>query len=197
VERIYVHADVYDRFVEMAVAEAYGWTLGRPTDPSVTMGPLVRPRAAQLVADRVAAAIAAGATPLLDAARFPAAGELGLPSLAPQLLVNVDHDMALMSEETFGPACGIIKVASDAEAIARMNDSQFGLTASVWSADEAAAVAIGDQLDTGTVFLNRCDSLDPSLAWVGVKNSGRGCTLSSVGYEQLTRPKSFHLRHTL
>jgi acyl-CoA reductase-like NAD-dependent aldehyde dehydrogenase len=102
-----------------------------------------------------------------------------------------------MSEETFGPACGIIKVASDAEAIARMNDSQFGLTASVWSADEAAAVAIGDQLDTGTVFLNRCDSLDPSLAWVGVKNSGRGCTLSSVGYEQLTRPKSFHLRHTL
>lgn len=197
VERIYVHADVYDRFVEMAVAEAYGWTLGRPTDPSVTMGPLVRPRAAQLVADRVAAAIAAGATPLLDAARFPAAGELGLPYLAPQILVNVDHDMALMSEETFGPACGIIKVASDAEAIARMNDSQFGLTASVWSADEAAAVAIGDQLDTGTVFLNRCDSLDPSLAWVGVKNSGRGCTLSSVGYEQLTRPKSFHLRHTL
>ena len=197
VERVYVHADVYDRFIEMAVAEAYGWKLGDPTDPSVTMGPLVRPRAAQLVADRVAAAVAAGAKALLDPSRFPIAAERGLPYLAPQLLVNVDHSMAIMTEETFGPACGIVKVHSDAEAIRLMNDSQFGLTASIWTADEDAALRIGDEVETGTVFLNRCDYLDPSLAWVGVKNSGRGCTLSAVGYEQLTRPKSFHLRHTL
>ena len=114
------------------------------------------------------------------------------PYLAPQVVTDVDHSMSIMTEETFGPAVGIMPVASDEEAIALMNDSRYGLTASIWTADEEAARSIGDQLDTGTVYMNRCDYLDPALAWVGVKDSGRGCTLSPLGYEHLTRPKSFH-----
>ena len=105
--------------------------------------------------------------------------------------------MRVMTEESFGPVLGIMPVASDEEAVRLMNDSEFGLTASVWTTDEEAALRIGDDLETGTVFMNRCDYLDPALAWTGVKNSGRGCTLSSVGYETLTRPKSFHLRTKL
>ena len=105
--------------------------------------------------------------------------------------------MRAMSEETFGPVVGIMKVASDEEAIALMNDSAFGLTAAVWTRDQEAAIAIGDRVETGTWFMNRCDYLDPALAWTGVKHSGRGCTLSRVGYEALTRPKSYHLRVAL
>jgi acyl-CoA reductase-like NAD-dependent aldehyde dehydrogenase len=99
-----------------------------------------------------------------------------------------------MTEEIFGPVVGIMKVASDQEAIELMNDSRFGLTASVWTTNEVAASRIGNQVETGTWFMNRCDYLDPALAWTGVKESGRGCTLSVLGYEALTRPKSFHLR---
>jgi acyl-CoA reductase-like NAD-dependent aldehyde dehydrogenase len=102
--------------------------------------------------------------------------------------------MAIMREETFGPAVGIMSVGSDEEAVRLMNDSEFGLTAAIFSADAARAETLGDALETGTVFLNRCDYLDPALAWTGVKNSGRGCTLSRVGFEQLTRPKSYHFR---
>ncbi|MCH7796078.1 MAG: aldehyde dehydrogenase family protein, partial [Proteobacteria bacterium] len=118
----------------------------------------------------------------------------GTPYLAPQILVDVDHSMRVMTEESFGPVVGIMKVASDEEAVALMNDSDFGLTASIWTTDEDAAIAIGDRVETGTWFMNRADYLDPALAWTGVKDSGRGCSLSRVGYEQLTRPKSFHLR---
>jgi acyl-CoA reductase-like NAD-dependent aldehyde dehydrogenase len=102
--------------------------------------------------------------------------------------------MSVMTEESFGPVIGIMKVRSDDEAIGLMNDSPYGLTAAIWTTDEDAAIRIGDRVETGTWFMNRCDYLDPALAWTGVKNSGRGCTLSRVGYEQLTRPKSFHLR---
>ena len=114
--------------------------------------------------------------------------------LAPQVLVGVDHSMAVMREESFGPVIGIMRVSSDDEAAALMNDSPYGLTAAVWTRDEAAAVALGDRIETGTWFMNRCDYLDPALAWTGVKESGRGCTLSRLGYAALTRPKSFHLR---
>jgi acyl-CoA reductase-like NAD-dependent aldehyde dehydrogenase len=100
----------------------------------------------------------------------------------------------VMTEESFGPVIGIMKVRSDEEAVALMNDSPYGLTAAIWTTDEEAAIRIGDAVETGTWFMNRCDYLDPALAWTGVKDSGRGCTLSRVGYEQLTRPKSFHLR---
>ena len=114
--------------------------------------------------------------------------------MAPQVLVDVDHSMRVMTEETFGPVVGIMKVGDDDEAVRLMNDSAFGLTASIWTSDPAAAIAVGERVETGTWFMNRCDYLDPGLAWTGVKDSGRGCTLSRVGYETLTRPKSFHLR---
>ena len=193
VERIYVHAEVYDAFVEGLVAAAQGYVLGDPRDPQTTLGPLVRPEAADFVRGQVAEAVAAGARALVDPGRFPAARE-GSAYLAPQVLVEVDHRMRVMTEESFGPVVGVMRVASDDEAIARMNDSAFGLTASLWSRDLDAALPLGDRIQAGTVFLNRCDYLDPELAWTGVKDSGRGQTLSTLGYDALTRPKSFHYR---
>jgi acyl-CoA reductase-like NAD-dependent aldehyde dehydrogenase len=193
VERIYVHEAVYDKFVEGAVATINAYRLGKPTDEETTLGPVVRTSAADLVRGQVANAMRKGAKPLIDTRKFEA-DRIGTPYLAPQLLVDVDHSMEIMTAETFGPAHGVMKVKSDEEAIALMNDSPFGLTASVWTEDVAAAERIGDRIETGTWYMNRADYLDPALAWVGVKESGRGVTLSRVGYEHLTRPKSFHLR---
>lgn len=193
IERIYVDAKVYDAFVEGAAALVRKYVLGNPLDKSTTLGPMVRASAADFVRGQVRDAVAAGAKALIDTKAF-AADKEGTPYLAPQVLVGVDHSMRIMSEETFGPAVGIMKVKSDEEAIALMNDSDYGLTASIWTTDEEAALSIGDRVETGTWFMNRCDYLDPALAWTGVKDSGRGCSLSRVGYEQLTRPKSFHLR---
>jgi acyl-CoA reductase-like NAD-dependent aldehyde dehydrogenase len=193
IERIYVHENVYDRFVEGAVDLTRSYVLGDPTRPETTLGPMVRTAAADFVRSQVADATRRGARALIEERAF---GESrpGTPYLAPQILVDVDHTMRVMREETFGPAVGIMKVASDEEAIRLMNDSNFGLTAAIWTRDVEAAEAIGDHLVTGTVFMNRCDYLDPALAWTGVKQSGRGTTLSVLGYEHLTRPKSFHLR---
>jgi acyl-CoA reductase-like NAD-dependent aldehyde dehydrogenase len=193
IERVYVHAKVYDEFVEGAAALVRKYVLGNPLESETTLGPMVRASAAEFVRGQIAEAVAAGAKALVEPTLF-AADKAGTPYLAPQVLVDVDHSMRLMREETFGPAVGIMKVASDEEAIALMNDSDYGLTASIWTTDEDAAIRIGDRVQTGTWFMNRCDYLDPALAWTGVKDSGRGCTLSRVGYEQLTRPKSFHLR---
>ena len=193
IERIYVHDDVYDAFVEKFVEVVKGYKLGNPTDPETTLGPLVNASAADFVRGQVADAVKAGAKSLIDPKLFPA-DKAGTAYLAPDVVVDVDHSMRIMTEESFGPVVGIMKVSSDEEAIKLMNDSEFGLTASVWTTDEAAAIRIGDQVETGTWFMNRCDYLDPALAWTGVKNSGRGCTLSAVGYESLTRPKSYHLR---
>ncbi len=193
IERIYVHDAVYDRFLEAAVAVINGYQLGSPVEETTTLGPVVRAKAADFVREQVAKAIRKGAKPLINEKNF-AASKAGTPYLAPQLLTNVDHSMEIMMEETFGPAHGIMRVKDDADAIRLMNDSPYGLTASVWTADEDAAKTIGDKIQTGTVYMNRADYLDPALAWVGVKESGRGVTLSRVGYEHLTRPKSFHLR---
>jgi acyl-CoA reductase-like NAD-dependent aldehyde dehydrogenase len=192
-ERIYVHARVYDDFVAGMKAAIESYRLGLPTDPDTNLGPMVRASAADAVRAQVAEAIAGGARPLIDAKRF-AADKPGTPYLAPQLLENVDHSMRIMREETFGPAHGVMKVGSDEEAIALMNDSPYGLTAAIWTEDAEAAKRIGDRIETGTVYMNRADYVDPALAWVGVKQSGRGASLSRVGYEHLTRPKSFHLR---
>jgi acyl-CoA reductase-like NAD-dependent aldehyde dehydrogenase len=196
VERIYVHRNVYDPFLEAFVSMANELQLGDPRDSSTTLGPVVRIRNAEGIQAQIDEAIAAGARPLLDPSHF-AETERGLPYMAPQALVDVDHSMRIMSEETFGPAVGIMQVRNDAEAIALMNDSLYGLTASVWTTDLEHAQQIGARVETGTWFMNRCDYLDPELAWVGVKDSGRGCSLSALGYAQLTRPKSFHLRHAL
>jgi acyl-CoA reductase-like NAD-dependent aldehyde dehydrogenase len=193
VERVYVHKDVAAEFIERAVNEAKTYVLGDPREQTTTLGPMVRQRNADMVRGQLTQALEAGAHPHLDAARF-SADRADTPYLAPQILSAVDHSMPFMTEETFGPCMGIMTVSNDDEAIALINDSDYGLTASIWSPDLDQAEHIGDQLETGTVFLNRCDYLDPALAWTGVKNTGRGTTLSSVGFEHLSRAKSFHLR---
>ena len=193
IKRIYVASPRYEDFVAGVVELTRQYRLGSPIDPETTLGPLVRTAAAEAVRTQVRDAVARGARQLIDEASF-AASSPGTPYLAPQVLVGVDHSMPIMREETFGPAVGIMKVESDEEALHLMNDSAFGLTAAIYSSDVERAEALGDTLETGTVFLNRCDYLDPALAWTGVKNSGRGCTLSRVGYEQLTRPKSYHFK---
>ncbi|MCF0061231.1 aldehyde dehydrogenase family protein [Dyadobacter chenwenxiniae] len=193
IERIYVHKDVYDQFVTEFAALTKTYILGDPTSTETTLGPMVRTSAAEFAQKQVNDAIAQGAKALIDPQLFPV-HQSGTPYFAPQVLVNVNHNMQVMTEETFAPVVGIMPVESDEEAVKLMNDSQYGLTASIWTADMDAALSIGEQVETGTWFMNRCDYLDPALAWTGVKNSGRGCTLSTVGYEALTRPKSFHLR---
>ncbi len=193
IKRIYVAAPRFDEFVAGVVDLTKQYRLGSPLDPETTLGPVVRTAAADFVRQQVADAVQRGARQLIGESAF-AASRAGTPYLAPQVLVGVNHSMPIMREETFGPAVGIMKVGSDEEAVRLMNDSDYGLTAAIFSADAARAEALGDALETGTVFLNRCDYLDPALAWTGVKNSGRGCTLSRVGFEQLTRPKSYHLR---
>lgn len=196
IERIYVHESLFDEFVERAVALVRQYKLGRSDDPQTTLGPLVRADAADFVRAQIAEAVEQGARAHIDPAEFPLDAP-GTPYLAPQVLTNVNHEMRVMTEESFGPVVGIQKVASDEEALALMNDSEFGLTAAIFSRDVDAAMALADRVEAGTVFLNRCDYLDPGLAWTGVKHSGRGCTLSRVGYEQLTRPKSFHFKTQL
>ncbi|MGE0133166.1 MAG: aldehyde dehydrogenase family protein [Blastocatellales bacterium] len=196
VERIYVHRDVYDQFVAGFVELTKLYKLGNPLDPATTLGPMVRADAADKARAHIAEALRKGAKALIDESLFPASKE-GAPYLAPQVLTQVDHSMLVMTEETFAPVAGIMPVKDDDEAIRLMNDSRYGLTASIWTADVDAALRIGDQINTGTWYMNRCDYLDPALAWTGVKDSGRGCTLSKLGFEAFTRPKSFHLRLTL
>jgi acyl-CoA reductase-like NAD-dependent aldehyde dehydrogenase len=191
--RIYVHESLHPRLVEAFVDLTNRYQLGNPLEPNTTLGPVVRTEAAQSIRRAIGDALHAGARALIDTGRF-SADQDKTPYLAPQVLIDVNHDMPIVREEVFGPLVSIMSVKSDEDAIRLMNDSRYGLTASVWTADEEAALDIGDRIETGTWFMNRCDYLDPALAWVGVKDSGRGCTLSVVGYEHLTRPKSFHLR---
>jgi len=194
IERVYVQRELFDPFVARFAEVVRGYTLGNPLDASTNLGPMARSRGADAVRAQVRAALAAGATSLVDGAGFPAAGEAG-PYLAPKVLIDVDHSMSVMREETFGPLVGIQPVDGDDHAVTLLNDSAYGLTAAVYTADLDAAQAIGRRLRVGTVFANRCDYLDPELAWVGVKASGRGCSLSVHGFAALTRLKSFHLRH--
>jgi acyl-CoA reductase-like NAD-dependent aldehyde dehydrogenase len=196
IERIYVDKTIYPAFIERFAALTRQYVLGNPLDEATTLGPLVTPAAADFVRGQIAEALAQGATALIEPTAFPV-DEPGSAYLAPQVLVDVTHQMSVMREESFGPVVGIMPVEGDDEAIALMNDSEFGLSASIWTQDLAAAERLGNEIDTGTVFMNRCDYLDPALAWTGVKNSGRGVTLSRLGYEHLTRAKSFHLRHEI
>ena len=193
IERIYVHESLYAKFVEGFVDLTKTYKLGNPTDKATNLGPMVRASAAEFVRGQIAEAVKQGAKSLVDPKHFPA-DKPGTAYLAPHVLVDVTHKMRVMTEESFGPVIGIMKVKSDDEAVALMNDSEYGLTAALWTSDADAAQRLGSRIETGTVFMNRCDYLDPGLAWTGVKNTGRGATLSTLGYEHLTRPKSFHLR---
>ncbi|KAF6757734.1 succinate semialdehyde dehydrogenase [Ephemerocybe angulata] len=223
IERIYVHAAVYEPFVAKFVALTKEYKLGDPTTGHTNLGPVVSLASAERIRKQVADAVAQGARSLVPENLFPAA-KPGTTYVGPQVLVNVNHTMDVMTEETFGPVVGIQRVSSAAEALELMNDSRYGLTASVWTdvecqprADESEYITpaelveytakgeVGEGLfdrmveglETGTVFLNRCDYLDPALAWSGVKDSGRGVSLSKFGYDQLTRPKSVHMKISL
>lgn len=192
IERIYVHESLYREFVEKAVAWVKNLKLGNPFDPSTTLGPMANRRFADTVRDQVADAITDGARALIDPALFPE--DDGGTYLAPQILVDVNHEMRVMREESFGPVVGIMPVKDDDHAIAMMNDCDYGLTASLWTRDSARAARIGRQIETGTIFQNRCDYLDPALCWTGCKDTGRGAALGPLGFHSVTRPKSYHLK---
>ena len=192
VERIYVHADVYDRFVRDFVEVARSWTLGNPLEADTVVGPMATGRFADLVRGQTLEALRKGAKAHLNWKHSRDAD--GSPYLAPEVLTDVNHQMAVMRDESFGPVVGIMKVRDDSEAIELMNDSPYGLTASIWTEDLRAAARIGAKVETGTVFANRCDYLDPALVWTGVKDTGKGGALSEIGYANLTQPKSYHLR---
>ena len=193
IERIYVHRTIFDDFVQKFVEITNHYQLGNPLATATNLGPMVRTEAADFVRKEIAKALTQGAHALIDENRFPES-QPGTPYLAPQILVNVNHAMSIMIEENFGPVVGIMKVSSDEEAIQLMNDSAYGLTASLWTKDIDVGEILAQDIEAGTIYINRCDYLDPALAWTGLKNSGRGCTLSAIGFEQLTRPKSFHFK---
>lgn len=195
IERIYVERSIWHPFLDRFVALSNGYRLDNPLDEATTLGPMASPRLAETVRAQTREAIARGATACLDPAAFPN-DRAGTAYLMPQVLVGVDHSMAVMREESFGPVIGLMPVEGDDEAIALMNDSSLGLTASIWTRDIGSAARIGQRLETGTVFMNRCDYVDPGLAWTGVKDTGRGASLGKFGFEAVTRPKSFHLRES-
>ncbi|CAK7198104.1 hypothetical protein SEUCBS139899_000762 [Sporothrix eucalyptigena] len=194
VERVYVHESIHDAFVEAVQGVLRGYRLGDPLDPKTHVGAVISKRSKAAIEEQVRDAISKGAkdaTPT-DNETFknpPAAGNF----VAPTLLTGVTHDMAVMKDETFGPLIPVMSVKDDEEALRLMNDSEFGLTASVWTKDRAAATALVDEIEAGTVFVNRCDFPSPDLAWTGWKNSGRGYTLSRFGFDQFVKLKSYHL----
>jgi acyl-CoA reductase-like NAD-dependent aldehyde dehydrogenase len=195
IERIYVHEAVYDRFVDGFIKLTKQYVVGNPLDSATTLGPMAQARFADLIREQKAEALRKGAKAHVN--MKVESDTAGSPYIAPEVLTHVDHQMSVMREESFGPIVGIMKVRNDEEALALMNDSIYGLTASLWTSDTDHAASLGDRIETGTVFMNRCDYLDPALVWTGVKDTGKGAALSPIGYGNLTRPKSFHLREKI
>ena len=193
IERIYVDEKIYNNFIELFISKTYNYKLGNPLKKETNLGPVVKLSAADFIIKQMSRAIGKGAKKMIDEKKFIFPTE-HKNYLIPQVLTNVNHDMDFMTEETFGPCVGIMKVKDENEATKLMNDSPYGLTASIWTKDLEVAEKIGNQVQTGTFFMNRCDYLDPALSWTGVKETGKGCSLSEIAYEKLTSPKSFHLR---
>ncbi len=190
IERIYVVESLYEKFLQKAINIVENYKLGNPLEPETTIGPMANKRFSDEVRLQINEAVESGATAHIEVFKNDDAGTY----VTPQILTGVDHNMRIMKDETFGPVVCIMPVSSDEEAISLMNDSEFGLTASLWTKDVGRAEKIADQIETGTVFLNRADYLDPALCWTGCKNTGSGGGLSIIGYHNLTRPKSYHLK---
>lgn len=193
VERVYVDEALWDPFLEGLVEAARAYRLGDPLDPATTLGPMATAGGAARARRQVAEAVRAGAVAHVGRGLFPADEGAG-QYVPPQVLTKVSHSLSVMRSETFGPVVGLMKVAGDEEAVRLMNDSNYGLTASIWTEDVEAGERLARRVEAGTIFLNRCDYLDPALAWTGVKESGRGASLGRYGFDSVTRPKSLHLR---
>jgi acyl-CoA reductase-like NAD-dependent aldehyde dehydrogenase len=194
VERVYVHRSIYKRFVEASEALVRQYVLGDPMSDKTTLGPIAQPNHPAELEELVADAKRRGARVVCGGNRTQVDGKGRF--FEATLVTDLDHSMKLMKQESFGPILPISPVDSDEEALAKMNDSELGLTASVWTTDRERAARLAAGLEAGTVYMNRCDSVDPALPWVGVKSSGRGHSLSAFGFDNLTRPKSIHFRLT-
>ena len=190
VERIYVHEKVFDKFVEAFVAEVRKFKRGDPADDGTYIGPLTRAPQLKVLEDQVKDAVKKGAKVLVGGKRVKGKGNW----FEPTVLVDVDHSMAVMREESFGPVIGLMPAKGDAEAVKLMNDTDYGLTAGVYTNDRARAERILAQVNSGSVYWNCCDRVSPRLPWSGVGDSGIGLTLSTYGIETFTRPKAWHLR---
>ena len=195
VERVYVHESIYAAFVAACEPLVRAYVMGDPRDEKTTLGPIAQPHHVPELTAFVADATQKGARLVCGGKATQVSGKGRF--FEATLLADVTQDMSLMKNESFGPIMPIMKVASDEEALMRMNDSRYGLTAAVYTKDHARAQRMAKELEAGTVYMNRCDSLDPALPWVGVKDSGCGVTLSALGFDHLTRPKAIHFRLVL
>lgn len=193
VQRVYVHRSRYRDFLDRAVVTAQRYVLGNPLDQATTLGPLVRLESATMVREIVGQAISMGAKSLIDHNKYPL-DSINSAYMAPKILADADHSMDIMKQDCFGPVFGVMPVDSDEQAVELMNDSEYGLSASVFTEDVDVAMQLGAQVQTGTWLMNRCDYHDPALAWSGAKSSGSGVSASYLGFEQLTRVKSYHMR---
>ena len=193
IERIYVDSEVYDNFVDGIKSVTEKYILDDPLKEETNLGPVVKLSAAQSIRSQVHEAISNGAKDIIGKTNFKISEKTNC-YVSPSVLIDVDHSMKFMMEETFGPTVGIMKVNNENEAAQLMNDSPYGLTACIWTSDKEFAEKFGPRINTGTFFMNRCDYLDPGLAWTGVKNTGTGVTLSVLGFDHVTRVKSYHYR---
>ncbi|KAK4097829.1 aldehyde dehydrogenase [Parathielavia hyrcaniae] len=194
IERVYVDEKIHDDFVSAVQNVLKGYRLGDPLDKDTHLGPVISKRSKETIEAHIKDALdkgAVNATPENETfSKLPSKGNF----VAPTLLTNVDHGMTVMKHESFGPVIPVMKVKSDEEAVGLMNDSEFGLTASIWTKDTERAYELCEAVEAGTVFVNRCDFPSPDLAWTGWKNSGKGVTLSRYGFDQFVKLKSYHLK---
>ena len=195
IERVYVHYSIYDKFIILVKNEAENIILGNPMLENTTMGPLAIIDSFNSVYDKIDDAISKGASQIVDHTKFKE--DLPKNYIKPHILINVDHSMNIMKDETFAPILPIMKVYNDSEAICLMNDSRYGLTSSVWTKNTSIAIDIGNHLDVGTFYINRCDYLAPSLPWAGMKESGIGCSLSHLVFNQVTKTKSYNIKNAV
>ncbi|GMW02930.1 MAG: gamma-aminobutyraldehyde dehydrogenase [Candidatus Hydrogenedentota bacterium] len=195
IERVYVHHSIYDRFVDAFAALTKQYVMGNPLDDATNLGPMASKGAPAFLLGQVEDAVRRGGRAVVSAKDFRISGSGWFA--APVVVADAPQESALMQDESFGPVIGITPVHGDDEAVRFMNDSRYGLTASVWTSDEERVLRLAQHIETGTVFMNRADYCDPALAWTGVKDTGRGCSLSKYGFHQLTRLKSVHMKTTV